>query len=186
MASLRLFLLWAGILLSGCTRTELEEFQVSVGVDSCPQGFSWVIEDDLAAMAHPGTGDALDAALECLARKGIVLLVSLTTDPVDATTARAHGINVLHLPIDDFTAPTQQQIVQFVAEVRTTIADGGAVGVHCGAGIGRTGTMLAGYFVSDGMTADEAIAHIRELRPGSVETEAQEQAVRDYAASLDR
>jgi atypical dual specificity phosphatase len=144
------------------------------------------MEDSLAAMAHPGTGNALDAALECLSRKGIVLLVSLTTDAVDATSAHAHGINVVHLPIEDFTPPTQEQIVQFVAEVRTTIAEGGAVGVHCGAGMGRTGTMLACYFVSVGMSADEAIAHIRWLRPGSIETQAQEQAVRDYATSLGR
>jgi atypical dual specificity phosphatase len=159
--------------------------RASGGTAAAP-GFSWVMRDKLAGMAHPGTGAALDAALSYLAWKGISLLISLTTDPVDSATAQAHGITVLHLPIPDFTAPTQQQIVQFVAAASSMIANGGAVAVQCSAGMGRTGTMLACYFVSDGMAADQAIAHVRELRPGSVETEAQVQAVRDYAASLGR
>jgi atypical dual specificity phosphatase len=144
------------------------------------------MQDKLAGMEQPGTGAALDEALSYLAWKGISLLVSLTIDPVDSATAQAYGITVLHLPIPDFTAPTQQQIVQFVAAASSMIANGGAVAVQCGAGMGRTGTMLACYFVSDGMAADQAIAHVRELRPGSVETESQVQAVRDYAASLGR
>jgi hypothetical protein len=38
--------------------------------------------------------------------------------------------------------------------------------------------------VAHGMTAEAAIAEIRRLRPGSIETAAQEQAVRDYAALI--
>ena len=59
-----------------------------------------------------------------------------------------------------------------------------AVGVHCGAGMGRTGTFLAAYLVSQGMTAHDAIAEVRRLRPGSIETPAQERAVAQYEASL--
>jgi atypical dual specificity phosphatase len=59
------------------------------------------------------------------------------------------------------------------------------VAVHCGGGLGRTGTLLACYLVSaEGLPADAAIARVRAARPGSVETEDQEQAVRRYAERL--
>lgn len=53
-----------------------------------------------------------------------------------------------------------------------------AVAVHCALGFGRTGTMLACYLVKErGLAAGDAIAEIRRLRPGSIETYEQEKAV---------
>jgi protein-tyrosine phosphatase len=45
------------------------------------------------------------------------------------------------------------------------IERGGGVYVHCGAGVGRAPSMAAAYLVSTGLTADEAWATIREVRP---------------------
>lgn len=46
----------------------------------------------------------------------------------------------------------------------------------------RTGTLIAAYLVkARGLTVEAAIAEIRRVRPGSVETPAQEAAVRAYA-----
>ena len=58
---------------------------------------------------------------------------------------------------------------------------GMGVAVHCGAGLGRTGTVLACWFVHRGQTAQHAIAEVRRLRPGSIETEEQAQAVLQYS-----
>ena len=42
--------------------------------------------------------------------------------------------------------------------------------------------MAAVYLVANGATADEAMVRVRELRPGSIETEDQEDAVRQAEA----
>jgi atypical dual specificity phosphatase len=52
--------------------------------------------------------------------------------------------------------------------------------VHCLAGLGRTGSILACYLVSMEMPANNAISSIREWRPGSIETLEQEAVVYEY------
>ena len=75
-------------------------------------------------------------------------------------------------------------MIDFVSITDTSVAAGKAVGVHCTAGLGRSGTMAAAYLVAHGASSNEAIATVRELRPGSIETPEQEDAVRMYEAHL--
>lgn len=112
-----------------------------------------------------------------------IFLVSLTEEPPDAAVLSDHGIEQLHLPVVDFTPPTREQMTAFVAAVREGNAAGRAVGVHCTAGLGRSGTMLAAYFIAGGMSAEQAVAHVRDLRPESIETETQEAALRRFAGA---
>ncbi len=70
-----------------------------------------------------------------------------------------------------------------MSAIDDALAHGEAVAVHCGAGLGRTGTLIAAWLTTQGRTADEAIAEVRARRPGSIESEAQSAAVRTFAAS---
>ncbi len=97
-----------------------------------------------------------------------------------------HGLTELHLPVPDFTPPTPEQLEHGIAAIEHAIADRQKVAVHCGGGLGRTGTLLACHMVKRGLTAEEAIARIRALRPGSVETPEQEAAVQNYAQHLSK
>ena len=59
------------------------------------------------------------------------------------------------------------------------------MGVHCAMGRGRTGTMLACYLVAkEGYSGDQAIEETRKRRRGSIETQRQAQAVRDFEIYL--
>ena len=144
-------------------------------------GFSWVAADLLAAMARPGRERPLDEDLAYLQAAGLSVLISLTEQPVAADDLARYGLTGLHLPVADFTPPTMVQIEEFLTVVERARADGEAVGIHCTAGQGRTGTMLAAYLVSQGLSAPEALAKIRRLRPGSVETAEQEERVAEFA-----
>jgi atypical dual specificity phosphatase len=142
--------------------------------------FSWVIEDQLAAMPRPGTSASIDDDLAFLKDRRIDLLVSLTVDTPSTPLLARHEIESLHLPMEDFHAPTLDQILEFVDKVSHILKNGGRVGVHCTAGKGRSGTMSAAYLVSLGHTPADAIARVRELRPGSIETAEQEKAIEEY------
>lgn len=144
-----------------------------------PRNFSW-IEDGIAGMAYPRPGVGAKAEATFLTESGVTLFVSLTSHQPDPSTYHDAGLSTLHLPVTDFTAPTLEQLDAFVQAVETTLAADGAVTVHCGAGMGRTGTMLAGWLVAGGMTAPAAIARIRELRPGSIETASQEAILAEF------
>ena len=146
-------------------------------------GFSFV--DDLAAgMPRPGSRVALEVDLGFLAEQDLALLVSLTVDPIDPHQLRSFGLDAMHLPIEDFHAPTLEQQHALVDELARRAEAGEKVGVHCTAGLGRTGTMLATWFVAGGMDAATAIDTIRQLRPGSIETAEQERSVVDFELSL--
>lgn len=149
------------------------------------RGFSWVIDGQVAGMPRPGASRPLDRDLAFLREQGVDVLVSLTETPTDPEALDRYGIELLHMPVADFHAPTQAQLDAYVGRVKSYTAAGRQVGTHCGAGMGRTGTFLAALFVARGMNAASAIAEIRRLRPGSIETQEQEQAVIEFAARQD-
>jgi atypical dual specificity phosphatase len=144
---------------------------------SAPYGFTWVEKPHLAALARPSEPEDFT----WLRSQGIEVLVSLTEDPPRKDWADAAGLLVFHEPLQDMEAPEQDQFERAVSAVLRATERGMGVAVHCGAGLGRTGVVLAGYFVKKGFTASNAIAKVRKLRPGSVETPEQADAVEEFA-----
>ena len=102
------------------------------------------------------------------------------------STIDRYGLDYLHLPIPNWLAPSWEQIKQFVGFCDRKHKEDTAVAVHCLAGKGRTGTMLACYLVWTGRAANEAIRTVREKRPGSIETACQEQAIYQFQQWLNQ
>ncbi len=134
--------------------------------------FSWIVPDQLAGMGYPMAED-----IDLLKKFGITAVVSLTIRKPD----ELGDLKVLRLPIPDMSSPSIDHLDEAVTFACRVIGAGGRVAVHCGAGVGRTGTVLAAYLVAEGMTPAEARQRIRELRPGSIETHDQEQTLDSYA-----
>ena len=146
------------------------------------QRFYWVIDGLLAGCSRPGAhGAPTSSDLALLSERGIVSVLTLTETPVHAHELEVAGLDALHLPIDDFHAPTTQQMLQALAFIDASLAENMPVAVHCLAGQGRTGTILAAWLLRSGFSADDAIAEIRALAPGAIESSPQVAALRRWA-----
>lgn len=110
------------------------------------------------------------AGYEALAANGVTTVVDLRAEEgirVDEALLGRLGITRLHVPLRDGQSPTESQVERFLAAV-----DGseGRTFVHCGAGVGRTGTMAAAYLVKTGQaTPREALLRNLTVGPPSLE-----------------
>jgi atypical dual specificity phosphatase len=147
-----------------------------------PSGFTWVDQPRLAALAMPDSVEDL----VWLRRHGIDVLVSLTETPVPRHWVNEAGLLAVNVPVPDMEPPSDRQLDHLVDTIQKANASGMGVAVHCGAGLGRTGTVLAAYLVSRGLTPQQAVEQVRRLRPGSVETTEQERAIERFAERVAR
>ena len=131
----------------------------------------------------------LEQDLDVLAQRKIDALVTLLPDPemqhyrvTDLPQAVARrGWRWWHWPVTDMAVADHTVLTQIqnaVPLLRQTWHNGGAIALHCAAGLGRTGTLAAQLLVMQGVTPEQAILDVRQARPGAIETLAQEQAVK--------
>ncbi len=146
-----------------------------------PANFSWVIEGKLAGSARPES----EEQLRRLKEEGVQAIVCLNMErPLDEQQVRGLGFEYLFIPVRDFTAPRLEDIGHFVSFTDGMLRESKPVVVCCGAGIGRTGTMLAAYLVSMCLSPDEALERVREKRGMGVESTAQREAVYEFAGRM--
>ncbi|MEW6152376.1 MAG: dual specificity protein phosphatase family protein [Actinomycetota bacterium] len=85
-----------------------------------------------------------------LSAAGVTTVIDLRAEDgveLDLAYARSLGFEVVPIPIRDGQTPTSEQVQSFL---EATERAAGNVFVHCGAGVGRTGTMVGAWLVSTG------------------------------------
>ena len=140
-----------------------------------PTNFSWVLEEKLAGSGMPTSFDEFDWIIN----QGVKSIVTMTENSLPNEWTK--DIGYLHVPTPDLTAPDMEKIDSAVEFIHQNITNDQAVMVHCAAGMGRAGTILACYLIKyQKYSAPEAIKKIREERPGSIQSESQELAISFY------
>ena len=154
--------------------------KVRARVSDRPTGFLWIEKGKLAASGYP----ASSGQLEWVRKQGIDTVLTLTESPLPADWTMGVPLSFEHVPMEDHAAPSQESLEEAVTIVQEEIIRHRKVLVHCLAGQGRTMCVVAAYLVRDkGTSPKDAIATLRSLRPGAVES-GQEKAVYAYAESL--
>jgi len=146
--------------------------------------FQWLIPNIIGGMGCPGQLRTFSEDIADLEVAGVRAVVCLLEDLPEHASCYPSVWRHLHLPICDFNSPSLGQVRAFLEFVETCKADGRGVAVHCWAGLGRTGTMLAAYLISKGERAEKAVRRVRAYRPGSIETEDQEVFLEDFALKV--
>ncbi len=124
----------------------------------------------------PGRFDCLDNTWEQTRRLAIHAIVCLAPDaeltrhsPDYALALEAGEIpcEVWRLPIEDFGVPQDETaLVALAHRAGEALRSGQSLLVHCGAGIGRTGTVAAAVLLILGLDLDAALERVREAGSG--------------------
>ena len=156
--------------------------QGKIGITFCPG------KKQPSAMTGAWDRD-LGLDLDAVHKFGASALVTLIEDheidmlgvPDLGTETLSRHMDWLHLPIPDVSVPTQEFERAWQVHgpgLRARLRDGFNIVVHCKGGLGRAGTIAARLLIELGQTPDAAIAQVRSVRPGAIETSGQAAYVR--------
>ena len=131
-----------------------------------------LLEKKLAGSAIPTSKEEVD----WLKEEGVKSIVTIREEPLEDEWIK--DINYLHVHSNDMGIPEFSDLVNSVDFIHQRITNGEPVMVHCLAGLGRTGTILACYLIKyEDMTANDAIEKVRRERHGSIQSFSQEEII---------
>lgn len=116
-----------------------------------------------------------------LKKMGISADISVEEERMDS----ADGVEYYAwIPVKDKTAPTMTQLKLGVRTITMLVEEGVKTYIHCKFGHGRSPTFVIAYFISQGMTFDEAYSKVAEQRPAIHLESAQRNVLKEFEESM--
>ncbi len=148
-------------------------------ITSRPTNFSWFIDKKLAGSGLPTSYDEI----EWLKLNSIKAILTVREEPLPSEWV--DGLKYMYIYTLDLMAPSLDNIDKGVEFVDKMIKDDNPILIHCAAGKGRTGLMLAAYLIKyNRLDVNDAMNKVRALRPGSIQSIYQEEALKMYYTYL--
>ena len=149
-----------------------------------PNGFAWLIEGRIGGAPRPGIIQSIEHDLKLLKSMGVTRMISATESPFDSTAAAFYDIYFYWFHVSDMGAPSIEAMLRLCRQIDWWLSSGEVVIVHCHAGKGRTGTLLAAWWIwhtRGEVTAMDAIHYIRSQNSVWIESAQQMNFLRNFA-----
>ncbi len=124
-----------------------------------------------AYLGAPNQPDAI-AKLQWVVHEKIDVIIDLTTPAdglvpyVDLLSTYAPHVTLHAFPIKDMGIPSPAQLLAILDTITHAVAACKRVYIHCWGGIGRTGTVVACWYIRNGLSAADALAKLAQVRSG--------------------
>lgn len=123
--------------------------------------------------------------LRLLTKAGIDSVLDVRSEASDDETELArHGLHFLRLPVDDFRAPSQEQLRDAADWTLSEFAAGRKVYLHCRSGIGRSPCVACAILMAIGYSLPDAYAAVRRERPWATLSQSQQAALKEFETHL--
>ncbi len=137
------------------------------------------IDENVAFSSSPQQGDLKELSKMF---DDVIILAQKDELPYNIDLWKKYDVNTLYEPIKDYRSPSLLKMHYLSSYIAKESLSNKKVLVHCKGGLGRSGTVVAGYLiVTRGLSWIEALKNIRHKKPGAIESLEQLSTLRAYS-----